>query len=233
MTGVVHVKDGTTWKCLNFSSQKIWVKDAGTWKEPTGVYVKDAGSWKKVYPSDLEQWTTSNLPTNSSQDSDSGHSPNLATANEYLNLRTADANVDWADGVGLDAQYVRGWSFGWSPTTSAGFAYGAVTRVEVTVQAEYINTPPAGETFDLSVGPQTATAKLTGTLTNVLTTYTFDYTVAGWSGLTNAEAGALHTSASSSNSIEAIPIYDDITAPSSTAYVTIEDLKCRVKYKYN
>ena len=233
MTGVVHVKDGSTWKCLNFNSQKIWVKDAGTWKEPTGVYVNHSGTWKKVYPSDLEAWTSSNLPTQSSQDTSGTHLPTLATANEYLNLLVADADVTWDDGNdSTPSGYVRGWNFNWSPASSAGFDYGAVTRLEVTLQARYHNTPSAGDTYSLDVGPNTGSSKSTGAVTSSITTYTMDYTIAGWGGVTDAEAGGLHTSPSSTNSIEVSPVYDG-AAPSDTAYIHIEDLKCRIKYKYN
>lgn len=232
MTGVVHVKDGSTWKCLNFNSQTIWVKDAGTWKEPTGVFVNHSGTWKKVYPSDLEAWTTANLPTNAEQDTSGTHLPTLATANEYLNLLVADADVTWDDGNdSTPSAYVRGWDFNWSPLSSAGFGYGAVSRVEVSLQARYHNTPGGGVTYSLDVGPQKTTLKNTGSITGSLTTYTLDYTVAGW-GLTDSNAGQLHTSPDTTDSIEVSPDYST-ASPSATAYIHIEDLKCRVKYWYN
>lgn len=232
MTGVVFVKDAGSHKCLNFGGQKIWIKDASVWKEPTGVFVKHSGTWKKVYPSDLETWTSSNLPTQSSQDTSAIHSPVLATANEYQNLLVADADVTWDDGVSTTpSAYVRGWNFGWSPLSTAGFAYGAITRLEIAVQARYHGPLTVGDSISFDIGPQQGTTYNSGAVTTSLTTYTFDYTIAAW-GLTAAKAAGLHSSPSSSASIQINPDYD-VAAPSSTAYLHIEDLKCRIKYKYN
>lgn len=229
MSGAVHVKDGSTWKCLNFSSQKIWVNDGGTWKEPSAVYVKDSAAWKKVYPSDLEGWTTANTCSSSVSQS-SSNQPQLVS-----NAITSGGIVEWSGrqaGTSV-GEYVRAYDFGWSPVTDAGFSYGAITRLEITVKARYTGTAPSTY-VKIGVSPQQTSNtpsdyELSSALTLVNTTFTFDLTVAGW-GLSDADAGDLHLDPTSNNSLQLVPAYNttgwDVTVKADT-------FKARIKYKYN
>ncbi len=233
MAGVVHVKDGSTWKALNFGGQKIWVKHSSTWKEPTGVFVKHSGTWKKVYPSDLEAWTTSNRPTAASRQT-TDNPPNLSSNPSYIytNILNANGRVRWDDRASTASsfgQYIRVSDFNWSPASQAGFEYGAVTRVEVTVEAEYIDAPPSGGSFRIGVHPQgTSTYKQSANLTGTNEVYTFDFTPAEW-GISNADAGALHLN---DNYFEVSALYNNATAGFDQE-TEIEDFQARIKYKYN
>lgn len=234
MSGVINVKDGSTWKCLNFSSQKIWVKHSSTWKEPTAVYVKHSSTWKKVYPSDLTTDTASNFGTSAARETAS-NAPNLSTDGAYIYtniLGPANEEVRWS-GVGSggnEGQYVRTWGFGWSPSLSAGFSYGAITRLKVTLEAQVkLGSIGAGDSYQIRVKPQKGSAKDSANLTTSNAVYTFDYTVSSW-GLSDADAGALHLDPNTVNSIQVRAVYDHT---GSDVEVSIEDCKALLTYKYN
>lgn len=232
MAGVIHVKDDDNWKAVNFNGAKVWVKDAGVWKEPVGVYVKHSGTWKLVYPSTSESWTTSNRPTSVDRKTTSDP-PNLTTdpSYQYTNLLSANSPVYWTGRAsGNTGQWVRGWDFGWSPGSTAGFGYGAVSRIEITFRAGAFYVVESGKIFRIETKPRQGIAVQTANLTTDLTTYTFDKSVSAW-GLTAEEAGALHTSPSSADSIEVNAYYDNATG--AVQDIGLRDLKCRIKYYHN
>jgi hypothetical protein len=219
MTGVVHVKDSGSWKCVNFGGQHIWVNHSGTWKDPIGAYVKDGGTWKLVYPSLTETWTTAGYGDLIDIGND-GVSPTVDVASTPLSNVTTGAYIQWHTGSGL-GEWISVADFDWTPTTSAGFSYGAVSRVEVSFQAQC-----SSGTHYVKAGPQHATLKTTAALGTSWTTYTMDYTVAGWV-LTDDEAGDLHLTPSHTDSIKIQPLQG------TSGIVYVKEIKARIKYYSN
>lgn len=229
MAGSINVKHNGVWKSVNFGSQAVWVKHSGTWKEPSAVYVKHNSTWKKVYPVDSEAWTTSNLGT-SSERKTLNDPPNLSTDPTYVytNINSSNSPVRWSGRSNSEGQYVRTWGFGWSPVTTSGFSNGAITRLEVSLRAAWIQVPGSGEYFRIRVTPSGGSTKESANISGpTLTTYTYDYTISDW-GLTDSEAAALH---SGSGKVQVAALYNNSTG-FAFQEVEIRDVKARIKYEY-
>ena len=237
MSGVCYVKSGGSWTDMNFTSgHSIWVKDGGVWEELTQagsrkMYVKKSGTWEQVYPSLTETWTTANLPTASAQGSYSASDYAFNGSYPYTNITSAATAVKWTGQVSTVSQRfgreLKGNTFGWSPSSTAGFDYGAIQRIEVTTAQSRID-PSNYPTTVLNVKPTNGTAKSV-TLDSIYDTLTFDYTVTEW-GLDPDEAASLHDSP-----FFYIELYPE-TDPYVTSVVcnfTVEDVKSRIEYKHN
>lgn len=223
MTGVVFVRHAGSWRCLNFNSQKIWVKDAGTWKEAQGVWVKDAGSWKKVFPSTTETWTALNLASNVRL-SNTGVSPVLI---DSINNATAGTPMSWDDGASAypsNGEYINLYTWGWSPVTEAGIGYGAISRLNTSLVAKYVRDfgHPATTNHEMRVEWNNSDEFFTAALTTSNVTFSFDYTTSAWS-LTDAQIGRFHTTSSLNDSLK-VYAHQDIYG-----YITVDDIKARIK----
>lgn len=219
MTGVVFVKDAGSWKCLNFNGQHVWTKDAGTWKDPTSLYVKHSASWKKVYPSLTETWTTAGYGDTIDIGND-GVTPTINVAATPLSNATTGGIIQWRAGADIgEILYVR--DFDWAPSTTAGFAYGAISRLEITFQAKC-----STGSHSIEVGPLIGDRVHTGALTTSYVLYTMDYTIADW-GLSNNEANEIHTNPNGNANIYFQP------DQGVSGFVSIKEIKARIKYYSN
>ena len=232
MSGVIVVNDGGTWKSPNFDGGAVYAKAGGVWESLAtagrAVFAKKSGVWEKVFPSASEAWTTSKLATTAASNENVNYNPQLSTDPTYVytKLLTAAAEARWegysvgpphytAEGIDLSA-------YGWSPTTIAGFGYGAVSRLEVVATAKMNSSRSPADLMEIQ---PFAGSKKSAAMTTGFVTYTYDYTTSAW-GLANSAAGELHTA---NRRIRVSPYH---FSPLSKV-TSVKDVKARIKYYYN